>query len=342
MSKQRTIELANVVINFGDKGLVDNLRDHVLPNLTTLRGRGEVREYRFLGLKLSEITQDKTPVMFGRLVKMMNIEAEQEFDEQVEELISSSKQIPSAPSSFFLINLINHRMAFLGETRRSPSLKDFEYCVSRLLLSDWRTRYNAKLQEILRAEERERIPKGKKDEYHARVLAAVPEPDVRVTPLPAQTEIDKKMGAFAKLTTVTVRPMKTNNELPDENAAFLRKYAEQQRRLGTSSSKLELVNGTDGLEKNEAQKLVKAASDGNFKVTMKGTARNGNKISGDLDQLSVKLKEQIPARESDTDRANRLLSKMKEAFDAGFVLAANTVDGLADKAKAVIKAVNGE
>jgi hypothetical protein len=162
-----------------------------------------------------------------------------------------------------------------------------------------------------------------------------------VTPLPAQSEIDKKFGAFAKLTTLTVKPMKTNNELPDENAEFLRKYAEQQKKVGSTSSKLELINGSEGLQKSEAQKLVKAASDGNFKVTMKGTAKNGNQISGDLDQLSVKLKEQIPDRESDTDRANRLLGKMKEAFEAGYVLASSATSNLIEKARAVVKLVNG-
>lgn len=343
MTKNRTVELANVVINFGDKGLVESLKGNVLPVIKneSLPGRGEVREYRFLGIKVGEITGNMLPVLYGRIVKIMTIEAEQELDEKTVELVQSSKQIPSAPSSFFVINLVNHRMAYLGETKRSPTLRDFEYCISRLLRKDHMRRFNKRRSEILVEEDRQRIPKGKRTEYRQRILIDVPVPDIRVTPLPAQQEIDKKMKAFALLQTITVKPMKTNNELPDENAEFLKKYAEQQTRVGASSSKLELKNGKDGLRKAEAEKLVKAASDGNYKVTMTGTASNGNQISGDLDQLSIKLKERIPDRESDTERASRLLGKMNEAFDAGYVFASKLTNDLLSKARDVIRSING-
>lgn len=343
MSKNRTIELANVVVNIGDKGLVENLKDRVLPGIKdqSIKGRGEVHEYRFLGVKVGQITENQVPVLFGRLVKIMTIEAEQELDESGDELINSSKQIPSAPSSFFVINLVDHRMAYLGETRRSPGLRDFESCIRRLLDKDWKQRIGEHLQALLAAENRERTPRGKTEEYYRRVLAEVPQPTVRVTPLPALSEIDKKLEAFAKLEAISVKPMKTNNEMPDENAEFLRKYKEQQVKLGSTSSKFEMKNGKDGLQKEEAQKLIKAASDGNFQVTMKGSARNGNQISGDLDELSIKLKEQIPDQESDADRASRLLNKMKEAFQAGYVIAGATANELLERAKAIVQSING-
>lgn len=135
--------------------------------------------------------------------------------------------------------------------------------------------------------------------------------------------------------------MKTNNELPDENTAFLRKYAEQQRRIGSTSSKIDLTNSTEGLEKEEAQKLVKVAADGNFKVSMKGVAQNGDKISGDLEELSVKLREKIPDQESGFQRAVRLFNKMEKAFQDGYVIATSAVDDLLDKAREVVRSING-
>lgn len=339
----KTVELANVVVNFGNKGLIENLKDRFLPAIgdQPLPGRGEVNEYRFLGIKFDEITPNRIPVMFGRLVKIMTIVAEQEFDEQKDELIDSSKQIPSAPSSFFVINLVNHRMAYMGETRRSPSLRDFESCIQRLLTKNWKLLSHAHLKAILAEEKQERIPRKKSLEYHKRVLIKVPKPEVRVTPLPALTEIDKKFEAFAKLKTVTIKPMKTNNELPGENATFLRKYAEQQGRIGSTSSKIDLTNSAEGLEKEEAQKLVKVAADGNFKVSMKGVARNGDKISGDLEELSVKLSEKIPDQESGFQRAVRLFNKMEKAFQDGYVIATSAVDDLLDKAREVVRSING-
>ena len=74
---------------------------------------------------------------------------------------------------------------------------------------------------------------------------------------------------------------------------------------------------------------------------MKGSARNGNQISGDLDELSIKLKEQIPDQESDADRASRLLNKMKEAFQAGYVIAGATANELLERAKAIVQSING-
>ena len=344
MQKRRTIELANVVINFGDQGLVENLKDKVFPILSdgNVNGKGEVRSYKFLGVKALQIGDTNTPCLFGRLVKIMTIEAEQEFDENKDKLIQSSKQISSAPSSFFLINLINHRMAFLGETRRSPGLNDFEYSIRRLLNLDWRKNYKNELKNILSGDGLSRIPKGKKDEYEARALKICPFPDVRVTPLPALKEVGKKFDVFNVITSLNIKPMKTNNELPDENAEFLKKYEEQQKRIGSSATSIELSNGKQGLDKNETQKLVKAASNGNYKVKMKGKTRNGSELKSDLEEVSIKLKEEIPSVESDTNRANRLLTKMIEAFAAGYVMVANNTESLFDKAVSIVRELNGD
>jgi hypothetical protein len=71
MSKKRTIEITNIVINFGDKGLLDNLQEKVYPALCdkSLRGKGEVSSYKLLGLKVAEIGTPLTPTLLERDLK---------------------------------------------------------------------------------------------------------------------------------------------------------------------------------------------------------------------------------------------------------------------------------
>jgi hypothetical protein len=341
MKKKRTIELANLVINFGDSGLVENLLERFMPIILegSLKGRGEVKSYRFLKIRLSEIGKEKTPTLFGRLVKVMTIEAEQELDEKKEILVQSSKHMPSAPSSFFTVNLLNHRMAFLGETRRSPSLWDFEKCITKLLINSWNVESKEVLEKILKEEGLERIPKGKTQEYWDRVYKILPYPDVRVTPVPSTDEVAKRFELFNKITSVDISPLKTNNELPDENDEFLKKYSERQKALGSTSAKIKMSNPKKGLEKEETKKLVKAASDGNYKVHFKGQSANGDPLDGNLETLSVKFQEDIEP-ENDVQRASHLLDKLQEAVDDGLAIFARATEDIQAKAKAVVRAFN--
>lgn len=345
MSKRRTYELANVVIKFGDNDFLENLQSIVLPALLdgSVKGKGEVKSYKFLGLKLAVIGEDQeeAPVLFGRLVKFMTIEAEQEFDENADALIASSKQIPSAPSSFFVITLANHKLALLGETRRSPTLRDLEFCFKRILVKDWRERFTAHMKSQAAEIGLKRIPRDKYDDFYDKAREENPEPSVRITPLPAINQLEEKFAAFAKLTSITIKPMKTNNELPDENAEFLRQYEQQQKKLKSETTSLQIGN-SEGLDKEEAEHLTKAAANGNYKVSFRGKARNGNSISGDLDQLSVKIKENIPESESDEDRAVRVFNVMAEALAGGYVVITEAAENLLNRAKEIVTIVNRE
>lgn len=299
-----------------------------------ISGRGEVESYRFHAIDF--LTVDGHPIMYGRLLKFMNIEAEQDYDENKEELVDSNRVIPSVPSSFFVVDLGNHRISYLGETRRSPTLRDFEYCIRRLLLADWRHRRTQLKKELMEKKGRKRLNEELKHEIEERLDKALPEPDVRVTPLPGLKGVNKTLDPFKLITSVSIKPLLRNNELADPNARFLKALEEQQDKLKSTTTSVNVANSKDGLVKGEVKKLVKKAATGNYEIKVKGKDSADEEISSDLSEVSVKFKETIPDREPDSSRAKRLLNKMSEAFQRGYILAVRVSAEIKTEAKAIV------
>ena len=337
MSKKRTIELANLVVLFGEKGLVESFKDRFYPAINDgkVNGKGEVKSYRFHKLKVAN--EDNTPIFYGRLLKFMSIEAEQDFDENQEKLVDSTRRMASVPSAFFTVDLNSHRISYLSETRRAPSLKDLQFCLRKLLSSDWKKQRQLLKAAMLEEVGKKRMNKGLKEEIEAKLDEMLPFPEVRVTPLPALQQLNKSLDPFHIITNLNIKPMLRNNELSNENAKFLRQLEKQQNKLKAKTTTLNVANSKDGLKKDEVKKLVKEASSGNYAIKVKGKDQSGEDIDSDLKEISVKFKEEIPNQEPDVNRAKRLLTKMKEAFERKYVLASEVTQEIKDAAKALVR-----
>lgn len=335
--KKRTIELGNLVVLFNGKGLVESFNERFYKVILNgkVKGKGEVESYRFHGLKLDSI--DRTPVFYGRLLKFMTIEAEQDFDVKRATLVDSDKRMPSVPSAFFVIDLTTHRISYLGETRRSPTLKDFEYCLKKLLQHDWREKRKSMKETMLAQHETKRISKHVREEIEIKLDKAFPQPEVRVTPLPAIKQVGKTLAPFKKITQVSIKPLSRNNELSKQNASFLRAIEKEQDLLKSRNFNINANNAKDGLEKNAVQNLVTQASSGNYQINVKGVDNADETISSDLKEISVKIKEEIPNRETDVERAVRVLGKMKQAFQRGYVVAAEASNEIKKEAMEIVK-----
>lgn len=343
MKNTNTLELANFVVTYGEKGLLENLKEYVFPAIQgqVLPGKGEIKQYIFSGVSVDLISSDNIPVLFGRLVKDMDIKAEQIFLPEEDRPIRSDEHMESSPSSFFVINLINHRMAFLHETRRCPTLKDFGSCVSRLIMKEWETRRKKVFKEILRGKNLEStLTKAQSISIFKEVSEKVPTPEVRITPLPAVKSVDTFLASFLKMTSITIKPLKTNNELPNENEDFLKGFEDRRRSLGAMSGKIELTNNVDGLQLDQAKKLIRAVSDGNFFANMKGINLEGNKLEGNLDELTVKIQEPVH-EDNNQDRATRLLEKLQGLQQKDYLIS-NPQAGMLEKARNVVKLILGE
>jgi hypothetical protein len=341
-NKKRTIELANLVVLFGKAGLVSKFKTRFFPVVSEgrVKGRGEVSVYRFHNVQVDFV--GKIPVMYGQLLKFMNIEAEQDYDHKTGALIDSSNKMPSVPSSFFLVDLTTHRLSYLGETRRAPTLRDFEYCVKKLLKADWSDRRRKLKKELLDSRGEQRLTKKNRDKIEESLEKHLPFVEVRVTPLPAIKKLGDTLSGFKIITHVSVKPMLRNNELSDENAEFLRSLEKQQDNLGSKNTSLSVSNPTQGLKKPEVKKMVKAASSGNYDVKVKGRDNADEDIDTNLRDVSVKFKEEVPARENVKNRARRLLEKMHHAFRRGYVLAVKADKKVVREAQDMVSELNAE
>lgn len=315
----KKVELANFVVTAGENGLLDLLETGMWPLLmhAKVSGKGEVRAYRFHDLRLEMVGGDLTgyPCLYGRLVRLMTLQAEQQFDDRAKKIVPSEESVDSAPSSFFLISLADHKLAFFPESRRrAPSLQDMQFTVAGILHEDWRTRRSAAERSMLAEVGRNRIPRGQRESWDQELARRFPEPEVRITPLAAKTELRKRFALYDRVQTVEVRPFKTNNELADENAELLRKFVETRKRLGSTKDRIELSNKKQGLNKEEAERLVTHASDGNFQVKMKGVDSSGRPLSDDLENMRIQIEYPVKRDEVITSRAMKILSILLEAL----------------------------
>ena len=342
MSKsKRNVEVANLVINFGKTGLLDNFEKTIFPTIQnrTAKGRGEANEYRFHRPMLRELGEESLPVLTGRLIALMNLRAVQEYDRSKDELIDSPKTMTSAPSSFFTIDLANHRMIWMREAPRAPTLKQFERVLSMVLRDEMKQRREQHKRQFLAKRNRHRLTAPLKKELEEELNSLFPFPTIRVTPLPAIREIDESLARLKKIERIQVKPLETNNELPDENEEFLRKHYEQAQRLNGSSYVPFFSQGQEGLNHQEAKRLAKAASDGNYQVKLWGQTEQGDKIAAEIEQLSITLPLDIQPGELDQDLAEKAFQKLYEAQKNGWLHLPRRKSELVTKARNVIKSI---
>ena len=338
----RTFEIANFVITFENEGLVANFNTRFWPAIRdgVVKGKGEVRSYRFINLEVKSLNHNNVdvPVLCGRLVKLMTIEAEQIFDEGKESVVSTQDSIPSAPSAFFVVELINHKICFLRETRRAPSIKDLEYCLRKILMQDYYKQRSEMKKSIKDELGKQRLVGETRLMVNTMLDSSIPKPDVRITAIPGKGDLEERLNKYRTIETISISPLKTNNELSDENAKFLRAYQEQSEKISSQSGKVELRNTKTGLDIEESKTLLKDASDGNFKVKVSGVTNSGQKIQGDdLEKYGLKFTEAIPTKESNTDRAIRTFSKLMHALSDGLITLSTTTDEIREKAIELVK-----
>lgn len=346
MSTMRRVELANFVITMGEKGLLDLLPEILWPLMKTSKipGRGEVYGYRFHDLSVDTFGGIQGyPCLFGRLIRLMTIQAEQRFDEGTGKIVPSQESVESAPSSFFVITLADHKMAFLPESRRRPpQLRDLEYCVTRLLRGYWRVQREQAHEAMLKDLGRTRIPRGHAEVWEEELEKRFPEPEIHISPLAASAELKKRLAIYELLQSVEIRPLKTNQELPDENSEFLQQYAKTKKRLGSRRDKIELANNKDGLVKPEAERLVQSASDGNYQVKLKGKDKNGHPIQDDLENLRIQVPYAMKKGETSGARAFRLLDILLNALKHHAVVAKEATVEVTSRAHQMIRSLKGQ
>lgn len=140
--RQHDLSFANFILRFGiDEVLLNHAEEIVLPaflNDDNVRRYGET-EYRIYNAKLRTLPSTDSKLVLaitGHFVKDTKLRRQQIF-RQGQGLVANSAEIESAPSSFFVLILNNHRLLYFAETASAPTLDAFKATVEHFLRAEW-------------------------------------------------------------------------------------------------------------------------------------------------------------------------------------------------------------
>lgn len=285
----KRMEIANLTCRskLGDKELLDVFVDYFLPAMQNQEAPGsknsETLFYKFIDLNVAKI--EKELVLYGRFIKCLNIEREQILKGDI--LISSYETMDSAPSSFFVLILRNHKLLWVKEMSRAPLLKDFRAALLKMLDKE---RLNL-IKDYIESQTSDLFfSKNNLANIERKAYAEYPELEVSVTPLGNNIQIQKKLSRFKNIYNITLKALRRNNELGSDFSMLAKKMSETQEKMEAKNVTAEIHGDTKNpLKKEAATELIQAVSDGNYEYKIQGIDENSNKIIETSNTLSLSM-----------------------------------------------------
>ena len=283
----KKMEVANFTCrsSIGDVELLDVFGEYVYEAMKNQEvpgsGRSEIRSYKFIDLKFQKINGEI--ILYGRLVKNLNLAREQILKGEI--LIESYETMESAPSSFFVLILSNHKLLWVREKSRAPLLKDFKYVMEKMLerqREELVKEYILKNQQIL-------LLNNDKESLNRKAYSEYPELDISVTQIGNKIEIKEKLAKFENIYKIKLVALKRNNEMGTDLCALSRLMSQTQEGTGAKNVTTN-INGDSKhpLNKEYATQLIEASADGNYEFKIKGCDSEKNIIEESNETVSLK------------------------------------------------------
>ena len=279
--RQHVASFANFVCRFGDeKVLLDYAKEIVLPaflddTLIRTYGRTHFFFYEAELIRLDENGGDPVLGIAGRFIKNTHLTREQIFDPQ-RGIIHDEASLPSAPSTFFVLILNNHRLIYFPETAHAPDLNAFRATTTRFL-QDKHKAFIDKTYETL-SEQGEKVTKKQ-------LLEDNPAPSLEIIPISGDEEIEAFLRRYGKLKKIEFRLVNPNDEI--DGGKLFNNIREYLGPLNPDSTKLE-TRSSEGLDTSEAVPRIKAATaTANQEVRLTGLDRDGNDLKGDNHSFQI-------------------------------------------------------
>lgn len=292
------IQFANLSIRFGEKELLDykELVAGAFLKDTYVRKYGR-SSYHFFDTEIGLIDNDNpmSLAIWGRLVKETTLEREQYFEGG--SLVHDKQSIESAPTSFFVFFVADHRLAFIPETKFAPTLENLETTIRRFVIKEF-----DKWAKSTYKEKKERDGSYTwKDFYKEHET-----PSVALVPLTARENIEAFVERFSIIESLTVYVVKRNQDM--DGGALFEALVKKSEELEASSARLVINGGKDeGLDLENTTEFVVETTEGGYeRVALRGVDHNGATLKGTNDDF--KLISQI-----DTDDLSKI-QLVKAAF----------------------------
>jgi len=272
------MQVANFTCRFGERlVLLDMFDEVVMPAFTDPKRKRKYgdAEYFLIGAQLVKF-EDGELAFVGRHVKDTVIERDQILVDGV--IKKDYVAIESAPTSFFVLLLSNHKLLYVQENSGAPNVAQFATTMSQFLgnaYSEWaRGIYDKAHSE------------GKKLTWK-QFREAFPPPALEVTKIASESSVTAYVEKFRTINAVEVKVLNTNHELDNS------KIFGEMRDIKTKTSADQVVlrtskSGNVGLQKGEVAKLISSqAEDGNAQIVLRGVGLQGDKLAATNDSFNA-------------------------------------------------------
>lgn len=340
MKRNLHLEFWNFVCHFGDHKLLDFYNEMVHPAFFEkyIRSHGKTdwffHDVRFIEANIGEGT---LPFIYGKIVKDTSIERNQVYEN--DELKSAHLSVPTAPSSIFMLSLIDHRIFFIKEHPDSPSMDNFKVTIEKFIeLSRKKLIDNDyEAHKIERSEHGGAIKKVTKKSLQVRY----PEAEIEVIPLSSDADIDEFIRNMKTINLIKLKLVLPNSEA-DTNG-FFNSLRNETKKMGTNSSDLSFGKNKKSttLPHPKVATLAKEArKDENIIITLHGTDMHDDKMIGSHEEFT--LKKQIEDLKSTPDLLCKsayetFLELIKDGIVRGPKI--NDIEKVKDKLKYIIATI---
>lgn len=304
------VQFANLSVRFGDKELLDykELVTGAFLKDTYVRKYGR-SSYHFFETQIGLVDQNDpmSAVIWGRLVKETTLEREQYFSDG--SIVQDRQSLESAPISFFIFFLADHRLAFLPETKFAPTLGNLETTVRRFVQNEFDT-WSKTVYRTRKDEDASYTWKKFRREHVS--------PTVALVPLTARESIDAFVARFSTIESLTVYVVKRNQDM--DGGALFEALVKKSEEMEASSARF-VVNGAkdEGLDISSTADFVTETTKGGYeRVALRGTDQNGDVLKGTSEDFKL-TKELNISELSDEQKVKKIFDTYEANKKAGVI-----------------------
>jgi hypothetical protein len=319
--QQHLTVFANFICKFGDLNMADLFRDIVLPAFTddTLVREAYGSSFHLLDVQLlpSLVPDRCEPAITGQFVRDHFLRRTQVLNYKTGTLVADEAMLQTSPSAFFVLLARDHRLVYFAETQHAPDLKLFASTMERFLTQKYHA-YIDRLYDEAR-EVGERVTKKN-------LRAKIEPPTLELVPLTSKDELEAFIARYQKLQRVDITVHRKNDEI---STAALIKNAEAYNELLRGQRTKISTSDSAGLDKEGTTQALKEVTDGaNETIRLFGQDENGDRLVGDNDQFSVRVKIEHLAGNA-RQKAGILFAKFQDMVIQGLIQRPATEDAAA-------------
>lgn len=327
--QKRNLELANMVVKFGDDLVLMDLFDELVKPAffdKTLRRTYDETEYLLHKVQLIDLG-DGIAGIGGRIIKDTLLHVDQILVDG--KLENADERISSSPSSFFLLILNNHRLLYVREQKGSPSLGEFQGTITKFLRHQ-HSHYIDALHQQSKTPGPTLTKKSLKEK--------IPQPKVDVRPIGSSKSVEDFIKQFQTLEVLKVDILPVNDDEIESRGLFPELH-DAETQLGSKKTTVRFENKA-GLSKGEVSKQVsQLAVVGNHEITFKGHDAAGGELNGNIEDFKIRIPIPWGQRPSIKSAAKKTIAKFRVLVDDGAAPAITTPPTLASKIASILRSL---